>query len=209
MDTQLVNNYSQNIDLALQLTINSGFLWLNDLYKLSSVDKFMNFIFKKNIEKYYDILKKCSSVSFIRGIKQHYIINLNWSNILSKKLNRDEMSIYYTYFFFRFNIFYKIDEYSHYWMCVLDQNGFVKSFYDYDINNVFDNTDIILKIQTHYSYLIYGKRKPKLKYWGTRIKFENNYKKINPDFANLKLLDKLIISDKYKNMITKLFSSCN
>ena len=219
MDTQLENNYTQNMDLALQLTINSGFLEMKELYKLSKTDKFMNSLLKKNIEKYYEILRKCSQ---IEGNKQ--LMYSIWDTVgnypstfftfdkihlelFSKKLNRDEMAIYYSYFVFRYHKFYRGDLYSKFWKCILYENGYIKIISnDYNIDVGVSETDIILNINIHYSYLIWRNYPKKLKYWGTKIYFQNkNGKEIFPEFVNLKLLDKLIISDKYQSMVSNKF----
>lgn len=224
MDSQLENKYSQNMDLALQLTINSGFLVLKDFSRLASVDKFLSYIYKKRIGKYYDILQKCSLKPFSTHIndifldqynerlfnrENIYMFDNNWNNLFCKQLNNDEMAIYYTYFIFRFHKFYITDNSSKYWRCVLYENGFVKSFsetnnYYNGIKNV-DDTDIILKIIIYYKYRIYRNYPKKLLYWGTKITFENKGKVINPEFVNLKLLNKLIISNPYMNMVSKKF----
>ncbi len=177
------------MDLSLQLTITNGFLTLKDLYILGRVNKYMNSLFEEIIKKYYNLLQTCS---------------------LCKKLNKDEMAFYYTYFIFNFHKFYKIDIYSKYWMCILYENGLIKSFSDnYNVhNNLLDTTktDIILKINIHYSFQLYRNYPKKMFYWGTKIIFENNNGKIlNPKFVNVKLLDKLIKSEKFKNMISKNF----
>ena len=221
MNVQLKNNYHQTMDLALQLTINSGFLVLKDFYKLSKVDKFMNSLFKNLIEKYYDVLRKCSSLQFVHDESMIFKFNTDWNNIFGRKLNGDEMAIYYTYFVFKYHTFYKKDFYSKYWICILDENGFVKSFSN-DYLDV-DDKDIILKIQIHYSYTIYRNYPKKLNYWATIIKFQHKDKDIvvypdyirttdkikvpnfNPDCVNLKLLESLITSDKYKIMISNNF----
>jgi len=220
MDTQLENNYAHSIDFALQLTINSGFLGLNDLYNLSKVDKFMNSLFKKNIEKFYEILTKCSEME---GDKE--LMYSIWDNagtypstsftfdnihphLFCKKLNRDEMAIYYSYFVFRYHKFYRTDMYSKFWRCILYENGYIKIISDdYNIDRGVSETDIILNIEIHYSYLIWRNHQKKLQYWGTKLylKNKNGGKEIKPEFVNLKLLDKLIKSEKYQGMISKNF----
>ena len=69
MDSQNSNNYSQQLDLSLQLTINSGFLKLKDFYNLSKVDKFLNYISKKEVHKYIDILIKCGLLLYDIKVK--------------------------------------------------------------------------------------------------------------------------------------------
>lgn len=64
MEFDIANSYSQNVNLVLQLTINSDFLTIKDFNNLSKVDKFLNYTCKKNINKYYDILNKCSQLPF-------------------------------------------------------------------------------------------------------------------------------------------------
>jgi len=236
MNIQLKNNYSQNMDLSLQLAMNSGFLGLNELYKLSNVDKFMNSLCKNLIEKYYDVLRKCASTPFTREISDiaNYSIgfssalifkfNNNWDNVFGKKLNRDEMALYYSYFVFRFHNFCKTDNYSKHWMCILDEYGFVKSFSnDYHYGIEVADKDIVLKIQIHYSYIIYRNYPKKLNYWGTIIRFQQKDKDIvvypnyirttdktkaphfNPECVNLRLLDNLITSEKYQSIFSKQF----
>lgn len=207
------------MDLSLQLTITNGFLSLKDLYRLGRVNKYMNSLFEEIIKKYYNLLQTCSLISFIPIVKQEQdfwdrihsstLYNFN-NNHLCKKLNKDEMAFYYTYFIFNFHKFYKTDLYSKYWMCILYENGLIKSFSDnYNVhNNLVDTTktDIILKINIHYSFQLYRNYPKKLFYWGTKIIFENNNGKVlNPEFVNVKLLDKLITSEKFKNMISKNF----
>jgi hypothetical protein len=224
MNVQLKNNYPQTMDLALQLVINSGFLGLKDLYKLSKVDKFMNSLCKNFIEKYYDVLQKCSSLQFAHDESMIFKFNTDWNNIFGRKLNSDEMAIYYTYFVFKYHKFYKTDNYSKHWMCILDEYGFLKSFSnDYHRGFDADDKDIILKIQIHYSYTIYRNYPKKINYWATTIRFQHKDKDIvvypnyirttekikvphfNPDCVNLKLLESLITSEKYKNMISTNF----
>jgi hypothetical protein len=231
MNAQLKNNYPQTMDLALQLTINSGFLGLNDLYKLSNVDKFMNSLCKNLIEKYYNVLRKCSSAPFTTNYSIGFSapppifkFNNDWDNIFGRKLNKDEMALYYSYFVFKYHKFYKKDCHSNYWMCVLDEYGFVKSFSnDYHYGIEVADKDIVLKIQIHYSYIIYRNYPKKLNYWATQIRFQHKDKDIvvypnyirttdkikvpnfNPDCVNLKLLESLITSEKYKSMFSTSF----
>jgi len=68
MDSQLENNYPHTMDFALQLTIGSGYLDLKDFGRLKNVDKFLKSLCEKNIEKYYDLLRKCSSIPFVTEI---------------------------------------------------------------------------------------------------------------------------------------------
>lgn len=136
---------------------------------------------------------------------KYYNFNIdNNFNVFGKKINKTEMAFYYSYFIFRFHKFYKIDEYSRYWMCILHENGFVKSISDnYNGHRRISETDIILKINIHYSYLIYRNYPKKLNYWGTKITFEHNGNIIYPDFVDKILLNKLIISDKYMSMVSR------
>lgn len=222
MDTQLENNYPHSMDFALQLTIASGFLELKDLNKLSKVDKFLKSLCGKHIKKYYDILRKCYSTPFItQTIYNHwnnndfvndnsgiiYKYNNIWNDVFGKKLNKDEMAFYYSYFVFRFHKFYRTDSYSKYWTCILNEKGYIKSFSDnyyIGIGHI-DDTDIILRIQIHYCYLIWRNHPKKINYWGTKTKFENKGKEIQANFVNLKLLDKLITSETHRNIISKHF----
>jgi hypothetical protein len=93
-------------------------------------------------------------------------------------------------------------------MCILNKKGFIKIFaqdyYRFNIENYgFDfNDDIVLKFEIHYSYLIWRNQK-RINYWGTKIKFENKGNEFNPKFVNLKLLDKLITSTRYRNALSK------
>ena len=203
MDTQLENNYPQYIDLILQLIINNGFLGLKDLYNICKVDKFLNSLSKQNIKKYYDILQKCSVIqieSQIKPIQFEKIYKFN-NNLFYKKLNNDEMAIYYSYFIFKYHTFYNIDIYSRYWACVLCENGFIKLFTYYNNYDNMSNTDIIMKIKIHYSYIIYQNYPKRLNYWGTNITFVNNKgRAIYPKFVNLKLLDKLIINNNFQRI---------
>lgn len=212
MDTQLENNYPHNIDLILQLIINNGYFGLKDLYNICKIDTFLNSLSKKYIKKYYDILQKCSVIQIETQVKYHswgdrtYINDAmtihNVNNNLFNKLNNDEMAIYYSYFIFKYHNFHKVDVYSKYWTCVLYENGFIKSL-SYIHNNI-SNTDIIMKIKIHYSYIIYRNYPKKLNYWGTNITFENNKGRvISPNFVNLKLLDKLIINNNYQRIKSK------
>ena len=61
MDTLLENHYPHNLDLSLQLTINNGFLGLNDIYRLCKVDKFLQKIevpiFSRKMKKTMSIFK--------------------------------------------------------------------------------------------------------------------------------------------------------
>lgn len=241
MNTQLENNYPHAMDFALQLTIGSGFLGLKDFGRLGKVDKFLNSLCENNIEKYYEILEKCSSTPFIKETKFNpwnnndfpnefntgivYKYNNTWDDIFGKKLNKDEMAFYYTYFIFRFHKFYRIDSYSKFWSCILYENGYIKSFSEsyYNGTDEIDDTDIILKINIHYSYLIYRNYPKKLNYWGTKIKFqnkgkdiiiyqrypkysyENKEKYLDREIVNLKLLDALITNEKYMSMVSKKF----
>lgn len=224
MDAQLENNYPHATDFALQLTIASGFLSLKDFGRLTRVDKFLNALCGKNIEKYYEIFKKCSSTPFVTEIVftpwsdndlpnkfntlDVYKFN-NSDDTFSKKLNQDEMAFYYSYLVFRFHKFYRRDNYSKFWSCILNEKGFIKIFaedYRFNINDydfVF-NDDIVLKIEIYYSYIIWRNQK-KINYWSTKIKFENKGKEFNPQFVNLNLLDKLITSETYRNMISRKF----
>lgn len=162
-------------------------------------------------------MRKCSLLPFVSEIKDsvwgnHTYVDANIfmfskvNNLFCNPLNKDEMAFYYTYFILKYHKFYKTDVYSKYWMCVLYKNGFIKAISDnYNVGIDISETDIILKINIHYSYLIYRNYPKKLNYWGTKIVFENNKRNIiYPDFVNLKLLDKLIISDNYRNRISEL-----
>lgn len=223
MDTQLENNYPHSMDFALQLAIDNGFLSLKDFGRLGNVDKFLNSLCKKHIEKYYEILSKCSFNEFITQTSFNhwnnndfpnefnrriiYKYNDNWDEVFGKILNKDEMAFYYSYFVFKFHKFYRIDSYSKFWSCILNKNGYIKSFSDNSylgISNI-DDTDIILNIQINYSYLIWRNQPKKLNYWGTKTRFENKGKEIQVDFVNLNLLDKLITSDNYRNIVSKNF----
>lgn len=222
MDSLLENNYIYEMDLSIQLTIGSEFLVVKDLNILSKVDKFLNYLCKKKIEKYYEILRKCSSMLFITKLlfKQlnnndfhndlnHSIIYIynNCEYIFGKKLNKDKMAFYYSYFIFKFHKFYRTNSYSKYWSCILYENGYIKSFSDnyyIGIDNIND-TDIVLNIEIRYTYLIWRNHAKKINYCGTKIKFQNKGKDIYPDFVNLKLLDKLITNYKYQSIISKNF----
>lgn len=219
MDSQLENNYPHAMDLVLQLTIKSEFLGFKDLYKLSKVDKFMNSLCKKNTEKYYDILQKCSQIECDKQLRYNtwdttgnypstfFTFDNIHPDVFGKKLDRDEMAIYYSYFVFRYHKFYRGDLYSKFWRCILYENGYIKIISnDYNIDLGISETDIILNIDIHYSYLIWRDHPKKLKYWMTKIYFQNkNGKEIKPELANLKLLDKLITSENYQSTISKNF----
>lgn len=224
MDAQLENNYPHATDFALQLTISSGYLELKDFGRLTRVDKFLKSLCEKNIEKYYELLRKCYSTPFIREIiftpwsdyelpNKFNTLNVykfnNSDDTFSKNLNEHEMAFYYTYFIFRFHEFYRTNIYSKFWMCILNKKGFIKLFaqdYNFNAENYgFDfKDDIVLKIEMFYCYHIWRNQPKKLNYWGTKIKFENKGDEIYPKFVNLKLLDKLITSATYRNVVSKI-----
>ena len=218
MDTQLQNNYPQNMDLALQLTMDCEFLGINDLYRLTKVDKFMNLLSNKYIKKYYEILEKCSSVELLKETIKYItlcdssgnvhsiprtIYIYDWCNLFNKKLNKDEMAIYYSCLVFKYHSFCETDEYSMFWRCILNEDGYIKSLPAESYYNILD-TDIILRIDIHYSYDIYRNYPKKLNYWRTKIRFENKGKEIQQNFVNIKFLNKLILSKKFKNEVLKI-----
>jgi hypothetical protein len=210
------NTYSNTFDLVLNLTINSGFIGLSDFGCLMKVDKYLKLICKKYIN---DILVKCDNTN----IKYNYHTlnddvydnkkyNINyWYNLFGKKLNKDEMVLYYGYFINNYKKY--INDHSLYgyyskkWICILSQEGFIKEFHNQNnLEENLTNNDILMKITLHqgtYSYTYLKKIKRIKYYWNAEIIFENNKnKEIKPSFVNLILLKKLLTDYNYNYIIS-------
>jgi hypothetical protein len=221
MNYELSDTYPSpsNLDfgLILQLTIDNGFIGLSDLMDLKNVDKYFNETCKKYIDKYFEILSKCYNThiiipkypSFNDNDDEFNLLSYNyenkyWYDLFGKKLNRDELVLYYGYFINKATE--SINSYSSFaycsktWKIVMFEDGFIKSF-DYKYTNLSDS-DIIMKVTLYYATTIYLNKRTK-HYWKSEIIFENKkQEKIETYLINTKLLDKLLTTFNYIDMVS-------
>lgn len=214
------NRYSYTLDLVLKLIIDNGFVGLSEFSKLKKVDKYLNKLSNEYINKYYDILKKCHNIEIFSSRYHYYsfidynenvIIKYNkniyepnyWYNIFNKKLNKDELVLYYGYFINKYNKYYKCSLHSIIWSCIISSDGFIKFLgHDLVFKSYMSDDDIMMKIELYYSISDYRGIKTKY-YWKSNIVFKNKKnEKINPTFINVNLLNKLLTDFNYIKMVS-------
>jgi hypothetical protein len=208
MNDIVCNNYSHSYasELHLELAIYNNFLGLNDLINVSKINKTFNSIVKKYINEYYSILQKCYKIEMknsythlyggSRGIDYTYDRNY-WYNYFGRKLNSQELALYYAYFVEKYHYSCKIEEYKHVWICVIYPDGFIKllaSKIDGSISTMYGNNDIILRITRFYNYTI------KRIYLTTEIMYEPETN-INYSHVDEELLSKLLIKNNLDYII--------
>ena len=215
-------SYPENIELIFQYTMNTEFIDLEDFMNI-----FSNFINKENsiisnskkyINDYFDILKKCYNIKQLKipqGVPytynnyyEKYIYdNDYWYNLFGKKLNKDELALYYTFFIYKYHKFNKEGISSKEWSCIMHPNGFIKSFGYHKYSDLYiSENDIIIKIDLYYNYNSTSKQHSFTEnYWSTKIKLENKHGvNIENSIINLELLEQMIINKNFVNKIIKI-----
>ena len=202
MNDIVCNNYSHSYasELHLELAIYNNFLGLNDLINVSKINKTFNSIVKKYINEYYSILQKCYKIEMknsythlyggSRGIDYTYDRNY-WYNYFGRKLNSQELALYYAYFVEKYHYSCKRELYKDIWICVIYPDGFIKllaSKIDGSISTMYGNNDIILRITRFYNYTI------KRIYLTTEIMYERE-SNINYSHVDEELLKNILIKN--------------
>lgn len=220
MNYDMCNTYPSNLDLSLKLTISHGFIGLSDFVNLKRTDKYLNKISEKYIDKYFNIITKCHNTNIIiprypsfsdfsihdanSNLISYNYENTYWYDIFGKKLNRDELVLYYGYFINKacenIRSYSRFGYYSKTWKIIMFSDGFIKSF-DYKYDNINDN-DIVMNVTLYRANTYYRGKKTK-HYWNCEIVFENNKKeRIDLSLINTKLLDKLLTNYQYINIVS-------
>lgn len=114
----------------IEFAIFNNFLGLNELATISMVNKSYNLLAKREIKKIFTIIEKIrrskilvnTSSLYSTGSRLESLYNQEyWYQLFGRKLNRQELSIYYAYFITKYNIS------GNNWCCTATlEDGFIK-----------------------------------------------------------------------------------
>lgn len=171
----------------IEFAIFNNFLGLDELATMSMVNKSYNLLAKREIKKIYKIIEKIikskinvnhSSLYSSQFTKSSCSYNPKyWYELFGKKLNRQELAIYYAYFITK----YSMSENN--WCCVTYKDGFIKLLgaqSDGSVSLSHGEPEIYIKFSNYYRENI-------------SIKFQEGWDTINQDnYIDEKLLKKCI-----------------
>lgn len=113
----------------IEFSIFNNFLGLDELATISMVNKSYNLLAKREIKKIYKIIEKIRKVKIQVNNSSLYSMNSTldcvynqnyWYKLFGKKLNRQELAIYYAYFITKYSIG------TSNWCCTTFNDGFIK-----------------------------------------------------------------------------------
>lgn len=213
----LILTYTNNWESYIEIAIHLNLIHISDIVTISKTSKTLNsftkpFI-KKYVERLYDILQKCKKVNIITNIcskysiyqdpTQFYYKNDYWYKIFYKKLDLNELAIYYAYFIKKYIYHTRQEMENEFWMAHIFEDGFIKMFPSiedgcliFSGNDVNEYYDRCITSKTYYKYTIfydYTKILPRNITEGPYYKsiIEINNESLSP--VNKKLFEKIII----------------
>jgi hypothetical protein len=113
----------------IEFAIFNNFLGLNDLATMSMVNKNYNLLAKREIQKILQIIIKIRSSKILVNTSSLYTTGSTleclynqhyWYQLFGKKLNQQELAIYYAYFITKYIVS------GSNWCCVAYKDGFIK-----------------------------------------------------------------------------------
>lgn len=111
----------------IEFSISNGYLGLDELVSISMLNKSYNLLAKREIKNIYQIIKNIRKSKIIVNNSSLYSFSIQekydnnyWYQIFGRKLNHQELAIYYAYFITKYNISGK------FWTSISYQDGFIK-----------------------------------------------------------------------------------
>lgn len=220
MNYQMDKIYSHNTHLLLELTIYNDFLGFNDLIRLSRINKYFNSSTKKYIEKYYEFLNKCINIPIKNSYASLYIIDNNeykydreyWYKLFNKKLNSQELAIYYSYFIKNYYYSCRKMLYLDQWICSIYQDGFIKLLANKNDGSVLiDKNDVILKCIIDYKYDNFNINEPNIQikkiYCNVKVKYMQDFIS-ESNLNNISKVDEILLLELLKNFDYNEYCNC-
>lgn len=165
----------------------NNFLGLDELATMSMVNKTYNVMAKREIKKIYQIIEKIRKSKIQVNTSSLYSNNFGkpdytydphyWYQLFGRKLNTQELAIYYAYFISKYCMS------GNKWCCVAYKDGFIKLLgaqSDGSVSLSNNEPEIYIRFTDYYRENI-------------SIQCEETWKNINPDiYIDQKLLKKII-----------------
>lgn len=139
----------------IEFSIFNNFLGLDELVTISMLNKTYYHLAKREIKKIFQIIEKIrkskiqvNTSSLYNFAKLDCAYNLNyWHQLFGKKLNTQELAIYYAYFISKYPMS------GNKWCCVAYQDGFIKSLgtqSDGSVSLSHDEPEIYIRFSDYY-----------------------------------------------------------
>jgi len=169
----------------LEFTIFNNFLGLDELVTVSMINKSYNLLAKREIKKIYQIIEKIRKSKIQVNTSSLYsMATLDcaydpqyWYKLFGRKLNTQELAIYYSYFINKYCMS------GDRWCCVAYKDGFIKSLgaqSDGSISISHNEPEIYIRFNNYYRE-------------NMSIEFQEKWTIINHhDYIDEKLLKKII-----------------
>jgi hypothetical protein len=169
----------------IEFTIFNNLLGLDELVNVSMVNKTYYLLAKREIKKIYQIIEKIRKSKIQVNTSSLYNTetfdctydNQYWYQLFGRKLNNQELAIYYSYFITKYYMNGK------HWSCVAYKDGFIKSLgaqSDGSITINQNEPEIYIRFKNYYSDNI-------------TIEFQEKFYTINHrQYIDEKLLNKII-----------------